>query len=335
MHGQRSCSTISALVLLLTLASCGYVGPVLPPSPQLPQSVNDLVAIQRGDQIVITFNTPSRTTDNLPVTQFSAIDLRIGPAPTPFDFAQWASSASEYELSIPEGGDPENPLAVAVSKNVPVTAYTGKRIAIAVRTSVKKNDHFSSWSNRVILDVVPPLAPPVVTASATSKGVLITWSSQDSALEYRVYRKSSADPAPVELGSSKTTDFLDTTSQYETPYSYTVIAVRGASESLPSKPFDINPQDKFAPSVPASVTALAAPNAVEVSWQRSPESDLKGYILYRSVNGSASQHIGALLTVPAYSDHDVEHGKTYRYQVSAVDQKNNESDKSAPADVSY
>jgi fibronectin type 3 domain-containing protein len=42
-----------------------------------------------------------------------------------------------------------------------------------------------------------------------------------------------------------------------------------------------------------------------------------------------------LLTLPTYSDHNVEHGKTYRYQVSAVDQKNNESAKSAVAEVAY
>lgn len=335
MHGRCAAGAIFVTSWALTLTGCGYVGPVLPPSPQLPHSVTDLVVIERGDQLVITFTTPARTTDNLPVKQFSSIDLRIGAAPTPFDFAQWADSATQYELPTPEAGDPENPLAVPTAKSVPAAEYIGKRVAVAVRTSVKKNDHFSSWSNRVILNVVPPLAPPVVTASATFKGVLLTWPSQDSTLEYRVYRNGAAVTPPAQIGTAKTPDFLDTTSQYETPYSYTVVAVRGAAESLPSKPAEIATQDKFAPSVPASVTALAAPNAVEVSWQRSPESDLKGYFLYRSVNGGPSQKIGSLLTVPAYSDHDVEHGKTYRYQVSAVDQKNNESAQSAPAEVSY
>jgi hypothetical protein len=42
-----------------------------------------------------------------------------------------------------------------------------------------------------------------------------------------------------------------------------------------------------------------------------------------------------MLTVPTFSDHQVEHGKTYRYEISAIDQKNNESAKSAAAQVAF
>jgi fibronectin type 3 domain-containing protein len=97
----------------------------------------------------------------------------------------------------------------------------------------------------------------------------------------------------------------------------------------------ITPQDKFPPSVPASITALSGPASIEVSWQRSPESDLQGYYVYRSVNGAPFERKGELIAVPAYSDRHVEHGKTYRYEISAVDKKNNESDKSAPAEVNF
>ena len=83
------------------------------------------------------------------------------------------------------------------------------------------------------------------------------------------------------------------------------------------------------------MTALAGPGSIEISWQRSPEKDLKGYYLYRSVNGSSFQRVNGPLTLPTYSDRDVEHGKTYRYAVSAFDQKGNESEKSAPAEVSF
>jgi fibronectin type 3 domain-containing protein len=93
--------------------------------------------------------------------------------------------------------------------------------------------------------------------------------------------------------------------------------------------------DIFAPSVPASITALAGPDSIEVSWQRSPEPDLKGYYVYRSVNGGPFERQGGLVTVPTFSDHNVEHGKTYRYEVSAVDQKNNESGKSAAAQAVF
>ena len=77
------------------------------------------------------------------------------------------------------------------------------------------------------------------------------------------------------------------------------------------------------------------PASIEVSWQRSPEPDLKGYYVYRSVNGGAFERQADLLTVPAFSDRTVEHGKSYRYQVSALDQKNNESARSPVAEVTF
>ena len=324
-----------APMLVVSLVGCGYVGPVLPPSPQLPLAVTNLVAVQRGDEIVIEFSTPPRTTDNLPVRHFSEIDLRIGPAAIPFDYDRWASGAKRYPVPPPPPADPDNPVSVAISKRIPASEWAGKRVAVAVRTAVKKRDHDSAWSNRVVLEVIAPLAAPHVEVKSTAKGVMVTWSAVPNALEYRIYRKSSTDNAPIEIGTSKTFSYLDTTSQYDIPYEYTVAAVRGLIESLPSEPKPITTTDIFAPSVPSGVAALAGPNSIELSWQRSPESDLKGYYVYRSVNGGPYQQVGGLLTLPAYSDHQVEHGATYNYEVDAVDQKNNPSDKSAPVRVSY
>jgi fibronectin type 3 domain-containing protein len=83
------------------------------------------------------------------------------------------------------------------------------------------------------------------------------------------------------------------------------------------------------------VTALAGPESIEVSWQRSPEADLAGYYIYRSVNSGPYEKQGGTVTLPAFSDPKVEHGKTYLYQISAVDKKNNESAKSVATSVAF
>jgi hypothetical protein len=321
--------------LVLFLAGCGYVGPVLPPSPELPQAVRDLRAVERGDQIVITFSTPARTTDNLPVRQFSEIDLRLGPAPVPFDFDRWAASAARSDVEPPVPTDPENPLAVVVSKNVPAADWVGKRVAIAVRTAVKRHDHYSSWSNRVLLDVLPPLLAPEPKPESTARGVLLRWSTVGPGAEYRVYRKGGTDIAPLLLGTTGKPEYLDTTSQFETPYAYTIVSVHGAAESLASRPVSITTRDVFGPAAPTGVAALAGPNSIEVSWQRSPEPDLRGYFVFRSTNGGPFERVGALLTIPAFSDPHVEHGKNYRYKIGAVDQKDNPSEQSAAVEVNY
>jgi hypothetical protein len=301
----------------------------------LPAAVTDLHAVERGDQIVITFNTPARTTDSLSIRRFSEIDLRIGTAPAPFDFDQWAAGAQQYSLTPPPPNDPDNPQSVPVTKAIPAVPWVGKRVTIAVRTAVKKADHYSSWSNRAILNVIPPLEPPVVKAEPTAQGILLSWAKQTSGAQYRVYRQGSADQQPVQIGTSNHPDYIDKSAQYDTPYAYTVAAAVGSAESLSSTPEHITMSDVFAPSVPASITALASPDSIEVSWQRSPEADLKGYYVYRAVNAGPFERQGSLLGVPTFSDHKVEHGKTYQYKVSAVDQKNNESAKSAAAQAAF
>jgi hypothetical protein len=42
-----------------------------------------------------------------------------------------------------------------------------------------------------------------------------------------------------------------------------------------------------------------------------------------------------MLSVPAFSDRSAEHGKVYRYEISAIDQHNNESARSGPVQVNY
>ena len=105
---MRAPALASAISLLL-LCSCGYVGPVVPPSPELPSAVTDLSAVEQGDQIHITFSTPPRTTDNLPIKQFSEVDLRIGPTPVPFDFDRWSVTAKAVPIEPPETIDPQDP----------------------------------------------------------------------------------------------------------------------------------------------------------------------------------------------------------------------------------
>jgi fibronectin type 3 domain-containing protein len=322
-------------VSLLLSVSCGYVGPVVPPSPQVPTPVRNLAAVERGDRILINFTTPPRTTDNLPIKHFSEIELRIGPAITPFDFARWSTAAKQYLLPLPPRNDPDDLKSFPISDSILAADWEGQRVAIAVRTAVKKESHYSSWSNVVRLTVIPPLQPPVINAKATAEGIKLNLPALRAGMLYRIFRQGSTDKAPVEIGTARKPEYVDTTSHYDIQYKYSAIAVKGTAESLPSKPFPITAVDVFPPKVPASITALAAANSVEVSWERSPDADLKGYYLYRSVNTGPFERQGNLLTLPTYSDHNVEHGKTYRYQVSAVDQKNNESAKSAVAEVAY
>lgn len=308
----------------------------MPPSPEIPAQVKDLVAIERGDKIEITFRTPARTTDNVAIKKFSEIDLRIGPAMVPFDFGAWSTSAKTFPVNPPPPGDPFDPKPIPMSASIPLEGLLGKHVAVAVRTAIKRGDHYSPWSNRVVLDVVPPLSAPAgVKVTASADGVVLDWTGIDAIEGYRILRQSPSDKGLVEVGKTDNPHFADTTAQFDIPYSYQVVAVSGDAESAPSQLLQITPVDVFPPTVPSGVTALPGPESIEVSWQRSPEADLAGYYVYRSVNGADFEKQGDMLNLPAFSDRKVEHGKTYRYQVSSVDKKNNESARSQPVELVF
>jgi hypothetical protein len=316
------------LAVLLFGAGCGYVGPVQPPSPQIPATITDLAVVERGDQLVVTFNTPPRTTDSVAITRFSDIDLRVGPAD------QSPESAKAYDAELPPPSDKEDPQPHPVSVSIPVSDWSGQRISVQVRTEVKKKGHFSAWSNKISIQVIAPLQPPVVQAAGSADGIVLTWPVVDG-LQYRVQRQGPNDKLPVEVATVDTGTYVDASAQYDTKYSYVVTAKKGAAESVPSEAFVLSVADKFAPEVPKGLSVLAGPDEVNLAWQRNTESDLQGYYVYRSNNGGPFERQGGLVALPLYTDHQVEHGKTYSYKISSVDKKGNESAQSAPAEVQY
>ena len=81
------------------------------------------------------------------------------------------------------------------------------------------------------------------------------------------------------------------------------------------------------------VSGVSAPWSVELVWDRNQEADLRGYRVYRAVGEGAFERLAEMVEAPAYSDRTVEVGKTYRYVVTAIDQSDNESEKSAVATI--
>jgi len=103
-----------------------------------------------------------------------------------------------------------------------------------------------------------------------------------------------------------------------------------AKESAPSKP-DPRVDDGAAPSAPRNVAAEVLDGLVRITFAPSPEADVVGYRLYRSMNGGpfirqqGAVHTGEELKFINY----VSAGNTYLYYVTAVDVVGNESPPSA------
>ncbi len=89
--------------------------------------------------------------------------------------------------------------------------------------------------------------------------------------------------------------------------------------------------DTTPPSAVTNLSATANSQSIYVDWFNNDETDLAGYTIYRSVNGTSNFNpLNAnLLTFSNYTDNAVSAGNTYYYYVTAEDNVANESNNSA------
>ena len=318
---RRSLPAFAALLF----TGCGYIGDPLPPLANVPRSVNDLAAVQRGARVIIQFTVPAVTTEDHPIPAPVKIDLRAGAADQ-FDENRWAADARQ----IPPG-----PVANHIARyEVPCTQWTGKDIIFGVRIA-GGNGKQSGWSNFVVVPVLPaPAKPNAVSATATAGGVRVTW--QAAGAEFRVFRKS--DGAEYALAATvQKPEWLDSQAEFDKPYSYMVQTVARKdshlAESDLSEPVTFTALDTFPPATPSGLRASAAPNSAELTWDANTEPDLNAYRIYRALAGGAFEKLADVSAVPSYSDRTVEPGTTYRDVITAIDRSGNESPRSAAVEV--
>lgn len=310
----------------LLLAGCGFVGDPLPPLANVPPRVTDLAAIQRGGRIIVQCSVPAKTTEGHPIPSPVRLDLRAGTAAERFDENEWAAAARQ----IP--GAMENGMA---RYEIPAADWTGKEVIFGVRVDAG-NGKQSGWSNFVVVPVVaPPEKPAVAAPVVTEQGIHLTWQARGT--EFRVLRKID-DGEYATVATVKTPEWTDAGTEFGKRYTYLVQSIvdlgnSKQAESDLSAEASVVPRDIFPPAAPKGVQASNAPNSIELNWERNTEDDLNGYRVYRAEGNGALEKIADVSVVPSYSDRKVEHGKTYRYAITALDQAGNESARSATIEV--
>jgi fibronectin type 3 domain-containing protein len=274
----------------------------------IPTKVTDLSAVEQGSKIIVQFSAPRRSTEGLVLKKAVRAELRV-----------MNGGEKLFELPV------DRPV---VRYELPATEWIGKNVTLAVRV-MGANARDAGWSNTVSLGVVAPLpTPDALTAQAVPTGVQLTW--RGSGVRFRIFRRTQSEPEL--LTTTVQHEFIDTTSEYGKTYHYSVQAL-DKSESEVSPEFAITPADRFAPAVPAGLTAVISTASIELVWERNTEADLAGYRVYRAEDDAIYQLISGTQEAPNYSDRKIESGKRYRFSVTAIDQNGNESEKSPPVEV--
>lgn len=304
------------------------MGDPLPPLANIPARIADVAVVQRGGRLIVQFTPPAKTMEGMPVEKPLRLDLRVGPAVDPFTPDSWAAQARQIpEVEVKEG---------RAAYEVPAAEWAGKQVTIAAR-AIGPNRKDGGWSNFVNLDVVPaPEKPANVQLQSTAAGVRLTW--QGGPGRYRVLRRTGAAKDFVLAETVDEPQWLDQLAETGNQYAYLVQRIVPSgdkiAESELSDVVTIKPLDTFLPAKPAGLRAVAATQSIELTWERNTDADLAGYRVYRAVGDGAFEKVGDTSVLPAYADRKVEAGKSYRYQVAAVDTSGNESERSTAVTAS-
>lgn len=307
-----------ALLGILWLAGCAYVGAPKPPALAIPTRVTDLRAAEYGDKIVLEFTIAPLTTEGLELTEVKAVEARV------------AAGAAPQILPLPPKGPG------AVDYDFPARDWVGKQVTLTVRATGPKGKA-SEWSNPVALAVGVPLSTPAnLQAVSDPQGVRLTWLGSFGSRangRYRIFR-GAGEMTPERLAESDKPEYVDATVDLGSAYRYFVQALVGElQQSEISSTVGITPLDTFPPTVPVGLMAVAGVNSIELVWQRNTEDDFAGYHVYRSTDGGTPERIAGPIDAPTFSDRTVEVGKKYSYTVTASDRNGNESARSMAAEA--
>ena len=354
-------SAIAAALLLAQAAGigflpgCGVQGPPQPPRVEVPERVTDLSVFQVGRTLEMRFALPQQARDGERLNKPLEIEILRAPlspaSPTPDSplLALWTRLQPDQWRRYAGDGRVIYPARLSEEE---IKHWQAEDMLLAVRTLTRGFRHRaveSENSNLLrlrVLDVSGPVER--VEGKMTENAIELRWHPAAQTLEggevkylagYRVYRSRSGKPGSFQiLGETTEPRYLDSDFEFGRAYSYEVRALFKAgdaiAESESSQPYEVIPRDIFPPARPMGLTALYTAGGVELVWTANAEKDLAGYYVYRHENGEQPAKLNKeLLRTPILRDVSVQPGRTYFYQVTAVDLSNNESQPSEEAAV--
>jgi fibronectin type 3 domain-containing protein len=156
-------------------------------------------------------------------------------------------------------------------------------------------------------------------------------------LQFRLFKKEPAQAGPSLIATLAKREFLDEAIDYGRAYTYSVQAFvkTGETEAISESNGEasLTPKDTFPPAKPTGLTALAGTQSIELAWDRSTDFDFRLYRVYRAVGDGEFARLVETGAAPAYGDRQIQSGQRYRYAVTAIDERGNESARSEPVEA--
>jgi hypothetical protein len=304
----RSVALISALATLF-FSGCASPGPPRPPSLKLPQLVTDLTAERSGDQVLLHWTTPAKTTDSLAIE--TAITAKIcrstlpgrPPAPTA------ATVPCSPTLRVPV-----KPGASTAIDSLPAALTSDPVALITYRVEIENaSGHSAGPSNPAF--AASGSAPPILQnlrATAVPEGAMLEWAPASSTGPSSTFvelarvnpslaatRQTNAKPRssqPLQLGGQQAAEVrlrakapseagaepagtVDRTARFGETYRYSAQRVRTVQigkhalelRSTATAPVSLTLRDTFPPAPPTGLAAIPGTSATQTSMDLSWE----------------------------------------------------------------
>jgi hypothetical protein len=340
--------SLYAATLLVVTAGCASPGPPHPPSLNLPEVVKDLSAQRIGDQVILHWTTPPKTTDHIPTKgQLSAEICRI---------AVPSATCTQVER-LPVHAGPSQ-----TTETLPQALASAPPSLLAYRIQIFNAAGRSAGLSSEAFTLAGTAPPPVeqLRAVPSRSGVTLEWQPQDTTARVQLTRDlitpappaSKPAPAATRLQTPEGADpggTLDHSAKKDETYRYTAQRIQSITlgghtlelRSPISPPVTIAFRDIFPPAVPTGLEAVPggatpADRSIDLSWTPDTDLDLAGYSVYRQevtstgeLAPSATRLNSTPIAGPAYRDQTALPGHRYSYRVTAVDTTGNESAPSA------
>jgi hypothetical protein len=321
------------LLGLLAQAGCGKSGSPMPPLPRGPHPPGAVSARQIGRRALVGFEVPrpkgSKPSQQAVRAELLRVTYRPGiqPSTDPDAFRRRGDLVGQV---VSDPLLPESRLFVE-DLQLADLSDNGKgwtlRYGVRVRDRRGRSSALVVAPDLVVLESLP--APHDLTVEPTADGVRLVWKAPagEGPHTYNVYRSRREAPwpeLPLNPQPLVATEFLDPGVVTGESYIYTVRVALSADapyrEGEPSETREIVADDLFAPGAPQGLVAVQEGQDVRLFWNPSPERDVAGYRVLRSVAGGPWERIGPpLIETPSFLDRAVEIGRRLGYRILAVD----------------
>lgn len=316
--------------LFIFFCSCGVKGPPLQPILKIIPAVENVKFFQKGKLLLVEISLPESYTDNTPlVIKRVKIHYNFYPVKELVELKRFIKESKSEEVS---GENRKNIFFKKEIKDFP----SFFKMLIQYWDSHNKSSQFSKLFEFEVK--APPPFPKNVKAEVREDGILLKWDfeNKDKDIGFFVYFSEGEEFQKINQHPISKNEFLFKDFTWEKEYRFKVSSIlKNIYESDDSEEISVFPVDKFPPPSPRNLVAIPEEGSIILKWDAVDVPDFEKYNVYRKENGNEELLTPNGTKENLFEDRKGEKGKIYKYYVTAVDRKGNESEPSNLAEEKF